>query len=138
MAAGNWLVPALLALIIYGFWGFFPKIAVNYISPQSALLYEVGGAILVGLVVLFLIDFAPDNHPKGILFAMLTGIAGMTGTFFFFVAAQKGKISVVVSLTAIYPLITIILATLFLKEPLTLKQICGMATAIAAILLLTT
>lgn len=138
LAAGNWLLPALLALIIYGFWGFFPKIAVNYISPQSALVYEVAGAMLVGLVTLFLIDFNLDSHPKGILFAMLTGIAGMTGTLFFFTAAQKGKISVVVSLTAIYPLITIILAALFLKEPLTIKQLSGMAMAIIAILLLAT
>ncbi len=138
MAAGNWLLPALLALVIYGFWGFFPKIAVNYISPQSALVYEVAGAMLVGLVVLFLIDFTPESHPKGILFAMLTGIAGMTGTLFFFAAAQKGKISVVVSLTAIYPLITVLLAILFLKEPLTIKQLCGMAMAIGAILLLAT
>ncbi|MCJ7600921.1 MAG: EamA family transporter [Desulfobulbaceae bacterium] len=134
----NWLLSALLAMIIYGFWGFFPKIAVSYISPQSALVYEVAGAILVGLITLFFINFHPQNHPKGILFAMLTGIAGMTGTFFFFAAAQKGKISVVVGLTALYPLITVILAVIFLREPLTLKQISGLILAIGAILLLST
>ena len=134
----NWLLSALLAMIIYGFWGFFPKIAVSYISPQSALVYEVAGAILVGLITLFFINFQPQNHPKGILFAMLTGIAGMTGTLFFFAAAQKGKISVVVGLTALYPLITVILAVIFLREPLTLKQIIGLILAIGAILLLST
>lgn len=134
----NWLLSALFALIIYGFWGFFPKLAVSYISPRSALVYEVGGALLVGLFILFLIDFQPETNPKGILFAMLTGIAGMAGTFFFFSAAQKGKISVVVCLTAIYPLITVILAVLFLKEPLTVKQFFGMVLAIGAIILLAT
>jgi transporter family protein len=134
----NWLLSALLAMIIYGFWGFFPKIAVSYISPQSALVYEVAGAILVGLITLFFINFQPQSHPKGILFAMLTGIAGMTGTFFFFAAAQKGKISIVVGLTALYPLITVILAVIFLREPLTLKQIIGLILAIGAILLLST
>ena len=134
----NWLISALLALIIYGFWGFFPKIAVSYISPQSALVYEVAGAMLVGLVTLFFLGFHPETHPKGVLFAVLTGIAGMVGTLFFFYAAQKGKISVVVSLTAIYPLITVILASVFLREPLTLKQICGLILAIFAILLLAT
>lgn len=134
----NWLLSALLAMIIYGFWGFFPKIAVSYISPQSALVYEVGGAILVGLITLFFINFHPQHHPKGIFFAVLTGIAGMAGTFFFFSAAQKGKIAIVVGLTALYPLITVILAVIFLREPLTLKQITGLILAIGAILLLST
>jgi len=134
----NWLLSALLAMIIYGFWGFFPKIAVSYISPPSALVYEVLGAILVGLITLFFIKFHPQHHPRGILFAVLTGIAGMTGTLFFFTAAQKGKISIVVGLTALYPLITVILAVIFLHETLTLKQIIGLILACGAILLLST
>ena len=45
----NWFAAAILSLIIYGFWGFFPKIAVSYINPQSALIFEVAGALIVGL-----------------------------------------------------------------------------------------
>ncbi|RJX31205.1 MAG: hypothetical protein C4531_08415 [Desulfurivibrio sp.] len=134
----NWLLSALLAMIIYGFWGFFPKIAVTYISPQSALVYEVGGAMLVGLLTLFFIRFQLQFHPTGMLFAVLTGIAGMIGTLFFFAAAQKGKIAIVVGLTALYPLITVILAVIFLREPLTLKQVMGLILACVAILLLST
>ncbi|MEW6520217.1 MAG: EamA family transporter [Thermodesulfobacteriota bacterium] len=134
----NWLLSALLAMIIYGFWGFFPKIAVTYISPQSALVYEVGGAMLVGLLTLFFIRFQLQFHPTGSLFAVLTGIAGMIGTLFFFAAAQKGKIAIVVGLTALYPLITVILAVIFLREPLTLKQVMGLILACGAILLLST
>ena len=132
----NWFLPALLALFIYGFWGFFPKLAVNYIDPQSALIYEVAGAMLVGLVALVMMGFQPEYHPKGALFAALTGVAGMVGTLCFFAAASRGKISVVVSMTALYPLISIILAVLILKEPITLKQISGMACALLAIFLL--
>lgn len=134
----NWLLTAFLALIIYGFWGFFPKLAVNYIQPTSALVYEIAGAMLVGIASLFLINFQLDTHPKGILFAVLTGIAGMLGTLFFFAAASRGKISVVVSMTALYPLITILLAAFFLREPISLKQIFGMFFAVLAIFLFST
>jgi len=133
----KWLVPASAALIIYGLWGFFPKLAVTYINPASALIYEVAGAILVGLISLFWVGFQPETHPKGILFAMLTGVAGMLGTLFFFVAASRGKISVVVSMTALYPLITIMLAAIFLREPITATHALGMLCAVAAIVLLT-
>lgn len=132
----NWLLAALISLVIYGFWGFFPKLAVSYIDPQSALVYEVAGAAAVGLVALAFIHFQPETHPKGILFAVLTGIAGMAGTLFYFAAARNGKITVVVSITALYPLFTILYAALFLREPVTLKQLAGMVLAIIAIILL--
>ena len=133
----SWLLPASAALIIYGLWGFFPKLAVTYINPVSALIYEVAGAMLVGLFSLFWVGFQPETHPRGILFAVLTGVAGMLGTLFFFAAASRGKLAVVVSMTALYPLITILLAAVFLREPVTAKQILGMLCAGAAILLLT-
>jgi bacterial/archaeal transporter family protein len=131
----SWLPAALLALLCYGFWGFFPKLAVGFLNPQSALVFEVGGAVLVGLLGLYLVGFRPDSHPVGILFAVLTGVAGMLGTLFYFLAASRGNIAVVVSVTALYPLITISLAFLLLGEPITGRQLAGMACAILAILL---
>ncbi|VAW38004.1 hypothetical protein MNBD_DELTA04-169 [hydrothermal vent metagenome] len=134
----KWLGYALLSLLLYGFWGFFPKLAVTYLRPLSALVYEVGGAIIVGVICLAVIGFRPEIQTKGILFAVLTGICGMLGTLLFFAAAVKGKISVVVSITALYPLITILLAALILKEPLTCKQVAGMLFALLAIILFVT
>ena len=133
-----WLPAALASLVIFGFWGFFPKLAVAYLDPRSALIYQVLGEMMVGLLVLFSLNLHPAFHSRGSLFAFLTGVAGVAGTLFFFTAAERGKISLVVSVTALYPLITIILAALFLKEPMTLKHLAGMAFALLAILLLST
>ncbi len=132
----SWLPAALATLVIFGFWGFFPKLAVAYLDPRSALVYQTLGGLMVGLLVLFSLKLHPAFHPRGALFAFLTGVAGVAGTLCFMAAAQRGKISLVVSVTALYPLITIILAALFLKEPLTLKHLAGMACALVAILLL--
>ena len=133
----NWQTASLISLVIYGFWAFSPKIAVSFISPQSALVYEVAGSLLVGLGMLFFLNFQLESQATGILFAMLTGIAGMAGTLFFLFAAVRGKISIVVSITALYPLVTIILAAVFLREPLSARQLLGMAFALFAIVLLT-
>ena len=134
----SWVIFAILALLVWGFWGFFPKLATNYISPKSVLVYEVIGAIIVGVAVLFLINFKPEVNAKGITFAILTGIAGTLGALFFIFAVSRGETSVVVTTTALYPLITIILAFLILKEPITMKQGIGMIFAFAAMMLLST
>ena len=132
----NWFFWAMFSMIIFGAWGFFPKLAVGYISPQSAIIYQVLGGMLVGIVGLALVNFKPETHPTGILYALLTGITGVLGTLFYYAAASRGQISIIVSLTALYPLITILLAIIFLHETLVLKQYIGLCFAVAAIILL--
>jgi transporter family protein len=132
----SWFFWTILAMVTFGAWGFFPKLAVNYISPQSALIYQVIGGMLVGVVGLAMLNFKPETQPMGMLYALLTGITGVLGTFFYYLAASRGQISIVVSLTALYPLITILLAIIFLHETLVLKQVLGLCFAVAAIVLL--
>jgi len=132
----SWLPPTLIALVLFGLWGFFPKLAVVYLDPRSVVVYQTIGCLVVGLLVLFNLKMQPGFHPKGVLYAVLTGLAGVGGTLFFIIAAARGRISLVVSITALYPLITIVLAALFLKEPLTARQLAGMACALVAILLM--
>ncbi|HLC71605.1 MAG TPA: EamA family transporter [Candidatus Nanoarchaeia archaeon] len=131
----EWFVFAILALIMWGLWGFFPKLSTNYINPKSALVYEVLGSVIVGVIIFFLVGFKPEVHPKGIIFALLTGIAATLGTLFFLYAVSRGKASTTVVITALYPLITIMLALLILHEPISLKQGIGMLLALAAIIL---
>lgn len=132
----SWLFPTITGLILFGLWGFFPKLTVAYIDAKSALVYQTIGSVLVGLIVLFSIKMQPTFHPRGMFFAILTGVAGVTGTLCYFAAVNRGRVSLVVSITALYPLITIILAALFLKEPITARQLAGMACAVVAILLM--
>ncbi len=131
----NWLTTAFIAFVLFGLWGFFPKLAVNYINPGSAIVYEVAGTIVVALLALKIVGFRPEVHPKGILYAVLTGVTGMLGTLFLFYSVKNGKASVVVSLTALYPLITILLAYIFLKEPISARQILAIVLAMASLVL---
>jgi transporter family protein len=87
----SWFFWTILALVTFGLWGFFPKLAVNYINPQSALIYQVMGGMLVGIIGLVLIGFTPQIHPLGILFALLTGITGVLGTFFIMPQRAGGR-----------------------------------------------
>lgn len=131
----NWLISALIALFLFGLWGFFPKIAVSYINPMSTIIYGVLGNVIVGIFCLMYLRH-PDTNPKGIFFAILTGFCGLLGSLFYYYAAKKGNLSMVVTITALYPLITILLSVSILKEALSLKQIAGMILAFLAIIMM--
>jgi transporter family protein len=136
MMVNTWLLPALTALVLFGVWGFFPKLAVNYIDPKSAVLYQAIGGLFAGILPIFLSRTPLQYHPKGLLFAILTGVLGVLGTFFYYYAVSKGKTSIIAPLTGLYPLITICLSIVILKESLEMRQMIGVAFAVAAVWLL--
>lgn len=129
----NWLPAAILALLSFGIWGLFTKLAIVYVDSKSALVYQTLGVLIIGIITLSLLDFKPATDLKGISFGILTGIAYGIGCLFYFIAADKGKIVTVVTMTALYPLITILLSYVILKEGINLKQCVGIILALAAI-----
>ena len=135
----SWLVYALIVLLLWGFYGFFPKLSVAHMGPKSALLFQTVGAIIVSLIVfIFALKFKAETNPKGMLFSILTGTAGTIGALFFLAALSAGgKTSVVVTLTALYPLVTIVLSVFLLNETITLVQVIGMFLALVAIIIMT-
>jgi len=134
----HWLPPALLALFSFGLWGLFTKLAVVHIDSKSALIYQTIGVAIVGILLFAFGNFKPATDTKGLMYALLTGIAYGVGCLLYFIAASKGKIITVVTLTALYPLVTILLAYLLLKEAVNLKQGFGIVLAFVAILLMST
>jgi transporter family protein len=129
----NWFLPAFVALICWGIWGFIPKMTIQYINPMSALVFEAIGVIIAGLIVLSLLGFRPEVHPKGIALAIFTGILGMTGALGFLFAVKTGKVSIVAMVTAMAPIVTILLAYFLLGERITFKEGLGIVFALAAI-----
>lgn len=132
----TWLAPAIAALMSFGLWGLFTKLAIAHIDSKSALVFQTAGVLMVGLFALATLNFKPAADPKGLSFALLTGIAYGVGCLFYFVAADRGKIITVVTTTALYPLITIMLSYLLLHESINLKQFLGIIFALISIYLM--
>lgn len=131
-----WLPAALLALVSFGFWGLFTKLTMNYLDSKSALIFQTFGVLVIGVITLALIKFKPNTDIKGVGFGLLTGISYGLGCLFYFIAADKGKMVTIVTLTALYPLITIVLCYLFLRELVSAKQCAGIFLALIAIYLM--
>lgn len=133
----EWIFPASMTMICWGIWGFIPKITTRYINPLSASVYEGVGSAVFAMIVFFFLGFRPETHPKGVSLAFATGVLGMLGALFYLFAMPKGKVSVIATISALNPVITIGLAYFILKEPISLKEGIGMVFAFIAIVLFT-
>jgi drug/metabolite transporter (DMT)-like permease len=72
-------------------------------------------------------------------FLWIAGSAGAveaTGSLLYMRAAREGRLDVAAVLASLYPVVTILLATRFLKERTTPSQALGMALALVAVLLI--
>lgn len=86
----------------------------------------------------FLFSFgrSVDIDPKGSLLAIVAGAANFLGILCYLKAVSKsGEVSMVSTITALYPIVVILLAFLLLQESLTWKQGIGVGFGLAAIAL---
>jgi transporter family protein len=136
-----WLVWSLLTIVLWGTWGLVSKIASSGVDAyMNQLLYTAGLAPLMVFVAITVHrerGAKATNRGLGVFWAFLTGILGGVGNIAFFQALVKGgKASVVAPVTALFPMVTVLLALMFLKERLGRTQWLGLALAFAAIYML--
>lgn len=133
----RWQWYAGLTLIVWGFWGLLPKLALQRLDQRSVLVWDTVGGLLVGLAVLASSGFRLGLEPRGVLASMAYGICGIGGSFLFLLALKAGgDNSVIVPFTALYPLVTLILSVLLLGERPSPIHLLGAAFAVVAVVLL--
>jgi bacterial/archaeal transporter family protein len=131
-----WYFYSVLTVVTWGLWGLFSKLASNYSKPKQALLFQTAGVLAFAIVVLFMEKFRFEWSVPGFSWAALGGFFAFIGFLTFFAALDQGKASSVVTLSALYPLVTILLSILFLHERLTPRQGIGIVFALIASVLL--
>lgn len=127
----------MIALLSWGVWGFFVKLASNYLEwYQIFVLTNIVYALVAMLVYAILKPSIISVHIHSLYYALLAGLIAPLGYIGFYLALESGKLAIVAPLTALYPIVTILLALLILYEKLTLYQYIGIALAVIAIILL--
>jgi bacterial/archaeal transporter family protein len=143
-----WLIWSLVTIVLWGTWGLVSKIASGGMDAYiNQLLYTAGLAPLLAFTAWTvwkrsLAEGAESAEKRaarrvGVFWAFLTGILGGVGNLAFFQAmVVGGKASVVAPVTALFPMVTVVLALIFLRERLGRVQWAGLALAFVAIYLL--
>lgn len=128
-----WLLYSLLALVMWGIWGFLPKVALMHFTPQSVLVWQGLGAATSTLIFFLFMAGSLQTEFTGTVAGIGTGLFAFLGSLFFIYALSSGKTSVVVMLTALYPLISIFLTVIFLGEGVTIRNALGIFFGVLAL-----
>jgi drug/metabolite transporter (DMT)-like permease len=117
-----------------GFAGFY--ICMKQAGDGAALWLAASsrGAsfVMTAIITLAGRKFSPF-YARGAIIGGLAGCLDVSGTVMFVRAEQTGRLDTAVVLTSLYPVITILLARMFLNERFTFWRTAGMAAALAAV-----
>jgi bacterial/archaeal transporter family protein len=127
-----WILYAVITLLAWGVWGVCSKLASGHARPRQTLLFQVVGVMAFGLVVLSMERFHIEWSPQGFGWSAAAGFVNFIGFLSFFAAIEKGKVSTVIAMSSLYPVITILLSVLFLHEKISSREGLGIACALLA------
>jgi len=131
----HWLIFTLLTMLLWGGWGLVSKPIADRLSPWQVQTISTFGLlpVIVSLAFSKNLDAGP-NRPRAFAFAFSSGVVASVGNIPYYAAlAGGGKAAAVTPLTALYPLVTIALAMLVLRERLNAIQGAGVAASLIAL-----
>ena len=130
----SWFYYSLLAVVFWSVWAILSKIASVMIPSMMLQLLFTLGNTLVMVVLLLQLKLRVGKNRFGILYGLLSGAFAGLGNIALYEAFRRGgPASIVIPLSALYPLVTILLAGLILKERLNARQRAGIFLAVLAI-----
>jgi bacterial/archaeal transporter family protein len=132
----RWFWYSILCVFCWGAWAIMSKLGSREIPPETMQFLFTVGAVPVGLALLISRRFKLEKSAKGISYAVVNGVlSGVGGLTLFAAYHTNGSTALITVSTALYPMITVVLAVLILRERLTAVQVMGLAFAGAAIVL---
>lgn len=136
----NWFVFALIAALLWGVAPIFGKIGLVKTDPLTALTIRTSGVAVALLLINTFggkVAVLKAVGPKTWFFLIAEGLcAALFGHYAYLFALKYGKASSVVPITAAYPIITILLGAILLREYLTPGKIVGGLMVAAGVFLI--
>jgi transporter family protein len=131
-----WLWYALLCIFWWGLWGFLSKIGSVSANPLQMQILFTLGMLPVAAGMLLQMRWKLDRNVGGATYGILSGVATGLGTLGYYAALHQQDASLVTPITGLFPLLTVVLAFIVLRERLNKVQVGGIVLALASIVVL--
>ncbi|HEY3392258.1 MAG TPA: DMT family transporter [Lacipirellulaceae bacterium] len=135
----RWLFWTLLTVVLWGVWAVLPKLITHDLEKSPAHLQA---ASTLGIVPVIIMLWMMKENPgsggrrRGVLLALGSGVVSCLATIAYFDVLGRGaNAAAVISVTALYPAVTVLLAIPILRERLSRTQLIGICVSLVAIYL---
>lgn len=130
----DWRMLALLYMVGAGVWGFLVKLVADRVDWwTTAGLFLSANFVVVALVCLPRMAWE-WGRPQAL--AVAGGVIAGLASLAFYRAAGMAEATRLIPLASQSIVITVVLAAVFLREPVTLRTLAGVACAVGAVILL--
>lgn len=128
-----WLLYTAINIVFVGVWGAFIEIPEKAGFPAT-LGYVVWAITMLPCAVaaLKIINWQLDYSPRQIFLGAMVGLLGAGGQLILFQALRIGPAYILFPLIALFPLLTILLSVVFLRETCSRRQWFGIGVALLA------
>lgn len=139
--SGETLLYLSVAILTWGAGAIFDKLVLKYLSPLDAFYLRlfvmmVFFAFIIFLRLGYVINDIKKAHYHAYIFTFLGIFMAMAGVFAYLRAMSAEEASKIVPLSSTYPLITLILAVLFLGESFSYVKLAGTFLIIVGVYLI--
>jgi drug/metabolite transporter (DMT)-like permease len=133
----TWLVYALITTVFWGIWGAFIEIPEKAGFPAT-LGYVVWAITMIPCAVFALhkINWKPEHDKRSVFLGSSAGLLGAGGQLLLFQALRQGPAYIVFPIISLYPVLTIAMSLIFLKESTHKRQWIGIVLALVAMFFL--
>ena len=132
----RWFWCSILAASCWGGWALLSKLATLEIPETSTQFLSNLGMLPVAVTVITARAFRFEKSGRGISYSLAGGGLSAAGIVALLAAFRSGgSTSVITVTTALYPMITVVLAVLILRERLTRLQMVGLGLAAVAMVI---
>jgi len=136
MLREKWLWYSVFCVLCWGPYVIVSKLGSQEIPPLAMQFLFTLGSLPVALCFLAARRFRMERNSLGIVFGLLNGILSAVGGIALFGAFRSGgNAAVIATATSLYPMVTVVLAVLILRERLTKTQVVGLGFAVAALVI---
>ncbi len=137
LVSKTWLLYAMVTAVFWGIWGAFIEIPEKSGFPAT-LGYCIWAITMIpcSLTALWFISWKLEYDKRSMILGSIVGLLGAAGQLILFQALRDGPAYVVFPLISLFPIVTIFLSSIFLKEKASPRQWTGIAIALIAIFFL--
>ena len=132
----GWILYASLLVLFWGVWGAFSSEPNSRYGYPNEMIYIIWAFTMLIPAYFAMRGNTFDRRPVAAMYGLIAGLTGAGGQLLLFQALADGPAYLIFPLVSLSPVITVLMATVLLRERITRLAVVGVVAALVAIVLL--